>query len=200
MKELSLRAQPSGLEMETTGSQNVIQQSRRLRPTTDHARRADRNAKRKAYQALVRSIVDVDVFSPTPRSIFECLSKARLTEDSASSAALSRQELSREAPEAAVPDELSETAVSAQLARAANLYAVAAAKYVRIPDLSQAFRYFRRAARIFAKAAESPTPMRAQWLEAAQTYTIWTDRVRQEHARRCLCRRRLSLGLVRRQR
>lgn len=178
----------------------MIQQSNRSQPTTDHARKADRDAKRKAYQALVRSVVDSDVFIPTATSIFQCLNKAQLSEDSALSAQLSRQELGREAPEASIPEELSETVVSAQLARAADLYAVAATKYVRIPDLSQAFRYFRRAARIFAKAAEAQTPVRAKSLQDAQTYAIWAAGVRQEHARRCLCRRRLSLGLWRRQR
>lgn len=178
----------------------MIQQPRRSRPAVDRARRAERDAQRKSYRALVRSVADNDLFRPTAVSIFECLNKARLSEDSALSAELSRGEFGREAPEAAVPEELSPAAVSAQLARAAQLYATAAAKYVRAADLSQAFRYFRRAAKLFAKAAEPPTPTRERLLQEAQTHAQWAARVRQEHARRRLCRRRFSFGLLRRHR
>lgn len=178
----------------------MIQQSEHSRPTAHHARIAERDAKRRAYQAFVRNVVDIDIFSPTARSISECLNKARLSEDSATSAELSRRELRREAPEASVPEELSEAAVSAHLTRAANLYAVAATKYVRVPDLSRAFRYFRRAANLCARAAESQTPTRAELLQEASKYKNWAAIIRQEHARKSLRRRRLSLGLLRRRR
>ena len=109
------------------------------------------------------------------------------------------QELQREAPDTPIPEELSDAAVRAQLAHAAKFYAVAATEYVCIPNLSQAFRYFRRAARLYARAAESETPMCAEWLQEASKYANWAARVRQEHARRRLCRRKYSLGFLRSQ-
>lgn len=186
--------------MEDADVQRMTQQSQHSRSVAQRPREPDRKANRKAYQALVQSVADDDVFSPTAASIFECLSKARLSEDSASSAELSRQELGREAPAASIPEDLSAAAVAVQLSRAARLYAVAATKYVRLPNRSQAFRYFRRAAALFSRAARAQTPPTAELVQASRTYAIWAARVREEHARRSLCRRRLSLGLLRRQR
>lgn len=164
----------------------------------DRARKAERHANREAFRALAASVINNDVFRPSASSILDCLNTAQLSEDSAMSAELLRQELYRESPDAPVPEELSDAAVRAQLARAAQCYAVAALEYVCIPNLRQAFRYFRRATRLFARAAESESPMRAKWTQEASTYANWAVRVRQEHARRRRCRRKFSLGLLRR--
>ena len=56
------------------------------------ARRAERDANRKAYQALVASVINNDIFRPTAGSIFDCLNTGQLSENSAMSAELSRQE------------------------------------------------------------------------------------------------------------
>jgi len=163
-------------------------------------RRAARAAHRTAYRDLLARVAGDDVFLPTPGSILDCLTKAKLSEDSATGAELSKQQLHREDPQAAPPEEFSDAAIGGELARAAHLYAVAAAKYLRTGLLHRAFHCFGRATRLFKRAAGLTTSMSQRWRDEARTSGAWTALVRHELARRSRCRRRLSLGLLHRQR
>jgi hypothetical protein len=160
-----------------------------------------REGKSKAYRDLARSLAHIsDVYRPTPGSIYDCLSKAHLSEKNAVSTVLSREELFREAPEAEVPDELSDKAISGHFASAGNLYESAAVDSLATADLPRAFRYYRRAVANFGRAAGLQRQCDDALLEKIQQCKKKTAVVRQELAKRTRCRKRLSLGFLKRRR
>jgi hypothetical protein len=85
---------------------------------TNDQKRADRDRRSRAYQELVRALAGIsDVYCPTASSIFDCLSKAHLSEEYAISSGLSREELFREDRHANVPEELSDNAISVSVSQ-----------------------------------------------------------------------------------
>jgi hypothetical protein len=164
-------------------------------------KKAHRDTNATAFRELVRGLASVsDVIAPTPASIYDCLTKAHLSEKHAVSAMLSREELSREAPEAGVPDELSDKAIAGHFADAAGYYGAAAMDNAATGDLPRAFKYYRKAAIHARRAATLQTPGDAKLLEQAKEYKGKAAIVRQEIARRTLLRKRFSLGILKRRR
>lgn len=163
-------------------------------------RRAERADRARAYRKLVASVAEVDVFCPTASTIFECLSTARLNESFGRSAALLRDEAFRETGDREAPDELSSVAIGRYLATAGELYSTAAGKCLRIPDLARAFRYYRRAAMCLGQAADLLPADRTALAAQSQQFRLKATLVRQRHARKSLCHRRLSAGILRRTR
>jgi hypothetical protein len=162
-------------------------------------KKAIRDRRSGAYRELVRGLAGIsDVYHPTAASIFDCLSKAHLSEKHAISSGLSREELFREDPHASVPEELSDKAISDHLANAASLYGTAAMDSVARSDLVRAFKYFRKAANHFRRAAEFRLPCDAELLKKALDHKEKTAVIRQEVARRSVLRKRLSLGILKR--
>jgi hypothetical protein len=168
---------------------------------TNDQKTADRDRRARAYRALVRGLARIsNIYCPTASSIFDCLSKAHLNEKNALSSGLSREVLFREDPQANVPEELSDKAISGHLANAASLYGAVATDFVATSDLPKAFKYFRRAAAYFRRAAEIRVPCDAELFKNALDYKEKTAVIRQETARRSLLRNRLSLGFLKRRR
>jgi hypothetical protein len=164
-------------------------------------RKAQRETNSTAYRELVRGLASVsDVLAPTPAGIYDCLTKAHLSEKHAVSTMLSREELSREAPEAGVPDELSDKAIAGHFANAAGFYSAAAMDSVATGDLPRAFKYYRKAAIHARRAAALQTPCDAKLLEQVREYKGKAVIVRQEIARRTVLRKRFSLGILKRRR
>lgn len=165
------------------------------------AKQVERERKAKTYRDLVRSFASIsDVYSPTPASIFDCVTKAQMSEKEAISSGLSREELFREDPRADVPAELTDSAIAGHLTTAASLFATAGADCVATADLPRAFKYFRRAANSSVAAAAVNPACREQLLEKAREYREKKAMVRLELARRCILRRRWSLGFLKRKR
>ena len=163
-------------------------------------KQAERDKRRRAYRELKQSLAGIGLYTPTASTIFEVLSKARLSESYAASSELSRKELFGHAPGADTPEELSDKSISGHLANAARLYSTAAAKCVLIPDPRRVFKYFRRAAGLFRRAAHLQTPPDCELMKASQACKTKAALARAELARRTICRRRFSLGLLRRSR
>lgn len=161
---------------------------------------AERYRRARAFQQLQKSVAAVDIYTPSPASLFEVLSKARLGESYAASIELARSQLCRASPEVDVPAELSETTTASHLARAAELYATAAAKCLRIPDPQRAYKYFHKAASLLRRAAALACDGGPALWRDSQAYRQRAALVRLKLARRCVWRRRLSLGLLRRSR
>jgi hypothetical protein len=159
-------------------------------------KQAERDRRRRAYRELKRSLAGIGIYAPTASTIFEVLSKARLSESYAASSELSREELFGHVPNADIPDELSDKSISGHLANAARLYSTAAAKCVLIPAPGRAFKYFRRSARLFRRAADLQNPPDYELIKASQASKSKADMARTELARRTLCRRKWSLGLL----
>ena len=129
----------------------------------------------RAYRDLKQSLAGVGIYTPSAATIFEALSKARLSESYAASSELSRKELFGQTPNAETPEELSDKSISVHLASAARLYAIAAAKCVLIPDPGRAFKYFRRSERLFRRAAQLQTPLWVNKRVPRKTFSA-TDR------------------------
>lgn len=159
---------------------------------------AERERKARAYRDLARSLASVSgmVYHPTASSIFDSLSVAQLNERHARSSQLSREVLFQEDPEASLPEELSDKAISEYLANAGDLYGATATDYVLMSDLPRAFKYFRKAAQHCGRAAALGAENGAKLLEKAEEYKEKTVIVRQELARRSIRRRKLSLGFL----
>lgn len=158
----------------------------------------ERAERARAYRELAKSIGEANVF-PTASSIFDCLNMARTNENCAQSAVLLRAEAVREGAEEPLPDELSFRVVSQYLTKAARLYATAGSKCVQSGDLARAYGYYRRA-REGLRRAVALHPPGTELLGDLHEYSHRTAILRQEHARKSLCRRRLSLGILRRER
>jgi hypothetical protein len=167
---------------------------------TDHKKQAQRQSRSKDYRQFLRTIVEVDRSRFSAASIFDCLSAARQNESYALSAMLLKREAFKEAPQDDAPSELSDPAISQYFSNAAHFYAAAAGQCMLISDLNRAFRYYRRAAKYCRQAAELETPGNATLLVESQEYAARAAVVRQQHARNSICRRRLSLGVLRRRR
>jgi hypothetical protein len=162
-------------------------------------KKAERDRRYRAYRELVHGLAGIsDIYRPTVSSIFDCLSKAQLSEQYAISSRLSREEFCRDDPYARPPEELSEMAISCHFAHAASLYGFAATDFVAASNLPQAFKYFRKAARQFHLAAEFRVPCSGELLQNALDHKEKTAVIRQEFARRSALRIRLSLGLLKR--
>ena len=182
----------------------------------DLEKTAKRHHRARAYREYVRGMAEfADLYEPTNARILDCLTMAHLNERNAASGVLSRKELEREDPQAALPGELSDQTLCQYFANAGVLYSDAAIQYVLKADLRRAFKYFRRAAKICTNAAklqpvregdspifveqksgQSPTYAGRDLSEAARWHAERATMVRQELARRSLRRKRLSLGLL----
>lgn len=163
------------------------------------SKRTDRAARSRAYRQLVKSAARDSAFS-TASSIFDCLSIARTNENCAHSAELLRAKALTEGAGGQLPEELSFVAISQYYVKAARLYASAGSKCICSTDRSRPFTYYRRAARCMRRAVALQSPGSDEFVGESQEYAARTAIFRQEHARRSLCRRRLSLGLLRRTR
>lgn len=163
----------------------------------DTEKKSERDEKLRAYGDLVKSLAS---YRPTASSIFESLSKARLDERNATSSRLARTTLFGEDPQAALPEEFSDKVISGYFASAGDLYGAAATDYVVISDLAMAFKYFSKAARHCATAAELGAEDAPELLEKARQYKHTAAIVRHKLARKSILRRRLSLGLLARPR
>jgi hypothetical protein len=162
-------------------------------------KKGERAEKSRAYRRLVKSIAQTNVF-PTASSIFDCLSMARTNENCARSIELLREEAIKEGAEATSPNELSFAAIAQYLVKAARLYATAGAKCTQTPDLGRAYTYYHRAARCMRRAIELESPGGMELRAESQEFTVRAAILRQQCARQSLCRRRLSLGFLRRSR
>jgi len=161
-------------------------------------KQVERDRRSRAYKELKKSLAGVGIYAPTASTLFEVLGKARLSESYAASTELSRDDLFGHALQASVPEELSDKAISGHLANAARLYATAAAKCVLIPDPGRAFKYFRRASRLYRRAAQLQHPPDGEVMDASRRCKEKAALARGEVARRRACRRRWGLGLLRR--
>jgi len=166
---------------------------------TTSRKQNERAEKSRAYRRLVREIAQSNVF-PTASSIFDCLSMARTNENCARSAELLRAEAFKEAENVVLPEELSFATIAQYLVKAARLYGTAGAKSTQTPDLSRAFANYRRASHCMRRAVAYLDPGGAKLAGEARELAFRTAMLRQECARRSLCRRRWSLGLLRRAR
>ncbi len=168
-----------------------------LQPMASIQKKAERGRKAKAYRDLVRNLAKVsEVYNPTASCIFDFLNRAHLNAQLAESSQLARGVFFDENPEARLPEELSDEAISDYLAIAGNLYGNAATDYVLISDPARAFKYFRKAAQHCTRAAGFAAENGSELLEAAQEYTHKSAIVRQEVARRSIRRRRFSLRFL----
>jgi hypothetical protein len=168
---------------------------------TPLSKQAERERKARTFRDLVRSFANIcDVYSPTPASIFDCVTKAHTSEKEAISSGLSREELFREDPRADVPDELTDSAIAQHLTTAGSLFATAGGDCVAASDLPRAFKYFRRAVKNCISAAALNPACRDQLLGKAREYREKTAIIRLELARRCILRRHWSLGFLKRRR
>ncbi len=158
-------------------------------------KKAERSRKAAAYREFARSLTGD---KPSASSIFQSLSGARVNQRHATSSRLARETLFGENPEAALPEELSDKAISQYLADAGSLYGSAATDYVCIADLAMALKYFRKAAKHYSAAAGFATETGAELLERARDYRDKAAIVRQQLAGRSVRRRRCSLGLLKR--
>ncbi len=160
-------------------------------------KKAERGRKAKAYRDLVRNLAKVsEIYQPTASCIFDFLSRAHLNARLAESSQLARGVFFEENPEARLPEELSDEAISDYLANAGNLYGNAATDYVLVSDPVRAFKYFRKAAQHCRRAADFAAEDGTKLLGAAQEYTDKSAIVRQELARRSIRRRRFSLRFL----
>jgi len=162
------------------------------------ARDARRKARANDFRRLRQSVTASDLYRPTPASIAGCLEAAETSENYARSAGLARWELLRESPREPPPEELAEPAIAAHLVHAAESLAVAGHKLVRLPDMRRAFAGFRRAAGLMRQAAAIEVERRSERLARAGQYADLAAAVRQQAARRRLCRRRWGCTWLRR--
>jgi hypothetical protein len=164
-------------------------------------RKSDRGRKAKAYRDLVRRLRGLsDIHRATPRGIFDCLSKARLSEKSAISCMLAREVLLQEGTEVSLPEDLSDQVIAEHFAGAARLWADAGTDCVMIGYLSQSYRCFQKAARLARAAAKLLVQRDAELLHMSREFRDKAVMVRQESARKSILRKKLSLGFLKRRR
>jgi hypothetical protein len=160
-------------------------------------KRTERAARSRAYRQLVRGAARDSVFSAAS-SIFDCLTSARTNENCARSAELLRDKAAKEG--AQLPVELSLITIAQYYVKAARLYASAGAKCICSSDRSRPYTYYRRASRCMRRAVALQAPGGGEFCNEAKEYAARTAIFRQAHARQSICRRRMSLGLLRRTR
>jgi len=161
-------------------------------------KKAKRDRRARAYRDFVRSLASISQMThkATASSIFDSLSRARLSERHAASSRLARETLFEEDPGANVPEELSDKVISRYLADAGLVYGGAATDYLLVLDLVRAFKYFRKAAQHCTAAAELATEEGPALLEKSREYKGKANMVRQELAKKSVLRRRWSLGFL----
>jgi hypothetical protein len=158
-----------------------------------------REQRSQAYRQLLSTVSEMRMVSSTSAAALnDCLCDARLRENSAAAALALRAQLIQEGMEGDRPAELSDAVIAKYLADAAHLYAVGALKHLQASNRQLAFRYYHRAAQCARKAAAFAEPGDGQVTANIQEYAGSAAVVRQRLALRSICRRKLSLGLLRR--
>lgn len=160
-------------------------------------KKAERDRRTRAYRDLVKSLAGIyEVHRPTVANIFDCVTKAHLSERNGVSSILSREVLFQEDSQASVPDELSDQAIARHFASAGELYGSAAVDCVLTRQPIRAFKYFRKAAGYTARAARLYIPCDEKLAQKAREYGERAATIRQEVARKTLLRKKLSLGFL----
>jgi hypothetical protein len=156
-----------------------------------------RQAKSHAFAVFARLIKQTfERRMATATNIFDCVSRARLSEKNAVGAQRSLDLFRRESPQADPPPELSNEAIAKYYLEAVRLYEGAATYAVLQNDLYRAHRYFRRAAAC-GDCYNAIVPGRHAEIVAAKDNREKATLVRYEAARRSMPRRWLTLGLRR---
>ena len=155
-------------------------------------KRTDRRGKSKALGELVRNLRASDIRLTSASAMQECLRGAHTNEDLASRSESSREEFVREGRQAELPGELSDEVVSQHYANAAGFYEGAALDYLLKCDLPRAFKYCRKAATAYARAAHLASA-RSSLAEKASDCKTQQVLVRHALAKKNRLRRTLSM-------